>query len=179
LFTDPVNNTHIAQFTYSPSGGAIPGDRSEAYPLNSGYTRYDVCNSPIVDLGNGTLIVSAYGENTADPALASSFVMTSTDHGHTWGNLTVIGNGPVDSVFYGEPQIGQFKTAVGSLHVGDLMVFTRDETNTTYRCLTSTNTGFGSVVACAYSLQTANRELLRRGRYGRSALPQSPPGRAG
>jgi len=61
---------------------------------------YAASSAPLVQLADGTLIATWYGETTGD---SSAFVSRSTDGGATWGARIKIADGPAASVQYVEP----------------------------------------------------------------------------
>lgn len=75
-------------------------------PINigDGFTNHSACCSPVIELGDGTLLLAFYGKNTGETN-RSVHLMKSTDAGETWASEVTIANGHVDGKDYSEPNL--------------------------------------------------------------------------
>jgi len=69
-----------------------------------GFTDHSACCSPVVELGDGTLLLAFYGKDTGD-TYRSIRIVSSADSGATWGNEVVVASGETDSKDYSEPNL--------------------------------------------------------------------------
>lgn len=140
-------------------------------------TRVNACSGPVVEMAGGKLLVAIYGD-AVDGAYQSASVMSSTDGGATWGNETVIADGPgsIGDAYGPESQGGFYEPFLHTLHDGSVLAavrhdrekvwFTHTTDGTTWSTITKSSLARGGRPAiCQVAATGALVESDRRDTY--------------
>jgi hypothetical protein len=126
----PIATLHDGEFVMkSTDGGETWGTPVQ---VDSAFTGFSASSGPIVELGNGDLLISLFGKNVGD-AFWSASVVKSTDGGATWGSEVIIGNGVTDLRDYQEPNLLKLQN-------GNILCMIRTQGGVFYQS-TSTDSG--------------------------------------